>query len=51
MISGILMNCVSVAHLQRRVLNLAERYDGVPYVCIMAKGIFTKSWTTWQTIQ
>jgi len=51
MISGILMDCVSVAHLQKSVLNFAERYYGTRYVRIMPKAIFTKSWTTWQTVQ
>ena len=49
MISGILMDCVSVAHLQKSELNFAERYYGAPYVRIMPN-IFTKSWTTWQTV-
>ena len=49
MISGILMDFVSVAHLQKSVLNFAERYYGVLYVRIMPNA--TKSWTTWQTVQ
>ena len=51
MISGILMDCVSVAHLQKSVLNLAECYNGASNVRIMPNAIFTKSWTTWQTVQ